>query len=99
MRKVSCKKIQGAVLIKFLGTYQIQHLIVTKHCGDEVRNVVTNEYKKDAIAKIIRLLTVALAGTLDRHEMNVWAAKSSLASPWYENSSVFTCAFIKCLNQ
>jgi hypothetical protein len=65
-------------------TYQIQHLIVTKQYKEEVTAVVTNDYKKDAIAKIIRLLTETLAGTLDRYEMNVWVQTStaSIASPW-----------------
>lgn len=59
---------------------------MTKQYKEEVTAVVTNDYKKDAIAKIIRLLTETLAGTLDRYEMNVWVQTStaSIASPWYE---------------
>jgi len=70
------------ILSFFVETYHIQHLIVTK--GSETISVVTNDYKKDSLTKIVRLLSNALTGSADRFEMNVWSIDTPLAAQWCE---------------
>jgi hypothetical protein len=71
------------LIMILIESYQVQHLIVTKSMNDEPVAVHTNDYKKDALAKIIRLVSVALTGNLDRFEMNQWATTSPFVTQWY----------------